>query len=159
MGNKLSYALNKCKIILIIVLVLWLLISIVLIMPISIATVDARVDGMINMDAFVENVIKNFGNLFSNIGTAFSAEYRGAFFKGELFLILGLLFCGAVGIVKTLPKNEYSDIEHGSSDWATGEKYTVLHKSKGIILAEKHYLPVDKRGNVNVLVVGRFRFW
>ena len=32
-------------------------------------------------------------------------------------------------------------------------------KNKGIILAEKHYLPVDKRGNVNVLVVGRFRFW
>ena len=32
-------------------------------------------------------------------------------------------------------------------------------KKKGIILAENHYLPVDKRGNVNVLVVGRFWFW
>ena len=34
-----------------------------------------------------------------------------------------------------------------------------LDKNKGIILAENNYLPVDKRGNVNVLVVGRFRFW
>ena len=55
-------------------------------------------------------------------------------------------------------KNEYTDIEHGSSDWAEGEQYSVLSKKKGIVLAEKHYLPVDKRGNVNVLVVGRIRF-
>lgn len=158
MENKLSYALNKCKIILIIILVLWLLISIVLIMPISIAMVDSRIDGHINTDDFAESVSQNFGKL-SNVGKVFAEEYRGTFLKGEMFLILGLLFCGAIGVVKTLPKNEYSDIEHGSSDWATGEKYTVLHKSKGIILAEKHYLPVDKRGNVNVLVVGRFRFW
>ena len=35
----------------------------------------------------------------------------------------------------------------------------ILSKNKGIILAEDNYLPLDKRGNVNVLVVGRFRFW
>ena len=65
-----------------------------------------------------------------------------------------------VGFVRTAPKNEYSDIEQGSSDWATrGEQYKVLSPKKGIILAEGNYLPVDKRGNVNVLVVGRFRFW
>ena len=56
-------------------------------------------------------------------------------------------------------KNEYTDIEHGSSDWSqNGEQYQILNKSKGIILAENNYLPVDKRGNVNVLVVGRIRF-
>ena len=65
-----------------------------------------------------------------------------------------------IGFVKTAPKNEYTDIEQGSSDWAArGEQYKVLSKNKGIILAEHNYLPVDKRGNVNVLVVGRFRFW
>lgn len=58
-----------------------------------------------------------------------------------------------------MPKHDYADIEHGSSDWASGEEYSVLSKNKGILLAEKHYLPVDKRGNVNVLVVGRFWFW
>ncbi len=65
-----------------------------------------------------------------------------------------------VGFVKTAPKNAYTDIEQGSSDWASkGEQYKVLSRNKGIILAENNYLPVDKRGNVNVLVVGRFRFW
>ena len=28
-----------------------------------------------------------------------------------------------------------------------------------ISIAEDNYLPLDKRGNINVLVVGRFRFW
>ena len=65
-----------------------------------------------------------------------------------------------VGFFKSTPKNEYTDIEHGSSDWnQKGEQYKILDKNKGIILAENNYLPVDKRGNVNVLVVGRFRFW
>ena len=65
-----------------------------------------------------------------------------------------------IGFVRTAPKNEYSDIEQGSSDWAHGgEQYKVLSNKKGIILAENKYLPVDKRGKVNVLVVGRFRFW
>ena len=40
-----------------------------------------------------------------------------------------------------------------------GEQYQILNRNKGIILAEDNYLPLDKRGNVNVLVVGRFRFW
>ena len=159
MGNKVSYALNKCKIIFIIVLILWLLVSIVLIMPGSIALVDAKSNGPLDTDLFAESISQNFGKVFSNFGKVFSDEYRSTFMKGEVVLILGLLTCGAIGIIKTLPKNEYSDIEHGSSDWATGEKYAILNKNKGIILAEKHYLPVDKRGNVNVLVVGRIWCW
>ena len=39
------------------------------------------------------------------------------------------------------------------------EQYKILSPKKGILLAEKNYLPVDKRGNVNVLIVGRFWFW
>ena len=35
-----------------------------------------------------------------------------------------------------------------------GEQYQILNNKKGIVLAENNYLPVDKRGNVNVLVVG-----
>lgn len=65
-----------------------------------------------------------------------------------------------IGLIRTAPKHEYDKIEHGSSDWAAnGEQYKVLSKKKGIILAEDNYLPLNKRGNVNVLVVGRFWFW
>ena len=35
-----------------------------------------------------------------------------------------------------------------------GEQYQILNNKKGIVLAENNNLPVDKRGNVNVLVVG-----
>ena len=35
----------------------------------------------------------------------------------------------------------------------------INRNKKGIVLGQDNYLPVDKRGNVNVLVVGRFRFW
>lgn len=157
-GSKIGYALNKCKTVFIIILVLWVLVSIVLIMPTSVAIVDSTVEGKISLDQLITNMTGNMGHIFSNFGKVFSGAYIGTFLKGELYLILTLLICGTIGIVKTMPKNDYSDIEHGSSDWATGEKYTVLNKNKGIILAEKHYLPVDKRGNVNVLVVGRFRF-
>ena len=70
------------------------------------------------------------------------------------------LLAVTIGITKAIPKHEYDGIENGSSDWCTnGEEYKTLSSKKGIILAEKEYLPVDKRGNVNVLVVGRIWCW
>lgn len=154
--NKISYALKKNKAVLIICLILWILISIVLIAPISISWVEAINK---NNGNFIENIINSdIGNIGNNLKKAFSNEYIDAFLKGELYLGIGLLFCAIVGIIKTMPKHDYANIEHGSSDWARGEQYSILNKNKGILLAEKHYLPVDKRGNVNVLVVGRFWF-
>ena len=92
---------------------------------------------------------------FGSFGN-YVAEFFSLLWK---FTIIYIIFM-FIGFVKTAPKNEYTDIEQGSSDWATGgEQYKVLSRSKGILLAEKNYLPVDKRGNVNVLVVGRIRFW
>ena len=71
-----------------------------------------------------------------------------------------LVFCSIKGFNKTKAKGDYHDKEHGSSDWSTkGEQYKILSKNKGIILAEDNYLPIDKRGNINTLIVGRIRFW
>ena len=91
---------------------------------------------------------------------AFSAHYFPMFWNGiKVFLIIYFFFI-VIGVTKAFPKHEYDDIEHGSSDWSeNGEQYRILNKKKGIILAEKNYLPVDKRGNVNVLVVRRFWCW
>ena len=97
--------------------------------------------------------IQCFGELakFNAIGVYFKTLIGFSFIYAIIIII---------GLIKSAPKNEYSDIEHGSSDWSqNGEQYQVLNKNKGIILAEDNYLPVDKRGNVNVLVVGRIRFW
>ena len=65
------------------------------------------------------------------------------------------MIVATIGIVRSKPKSDFKDIENGSSDWSQGgEQYKILSKNKGIILAEDNYLPLDKRGNVNVLVVG-----
>ena len=87
-------------------------------------------------------------------------NYLATYSKGVLYTGCVALFAAFVGFVKAWPKYEYEDIENGSSDWCeNGEQYAVLNKRKGIVLAEKNYLPVDKRGNVNVLVVRRFWCW
>ena len=81
-------------------------------------------------------------------------------FCSLVFALFYYLIFAMIGLFKSKPKHEYTDIEHGSSDWSQrGEQYKILSNKKGIILAENNYLPVDKRGNVNVLVVGRIRFW
>lgn len=153
---KIKYALKKCKPVLIVVIVLWIMLSIVFVAPVTVSRINATNTGENFMDIFLTNI----GNIKENFFTAFKGEYIATYLKGEGYLTIALLILGTIGLLKTLPKNEYTDIEHGSSDWATGgEQYKILSPRKGIILAEKNYLPVDKRGNVNVLIVGRFWFW
>ena len=108
---------------------------------------------------FIGNLFDSITDVGGNLGKIFTGNYIKTFIKTEGYFSIVLLFFTAVGFFKSMPKNEYTDIEHGSSDWASGEQYQVLSKKKGILLAENHYLPVDKRGNTNVLVVGRIRFW
>ena len=72
-----------------------------------------------------------------------------------LYYTVFFIVCIIIGIIKSKPTGEYYNIEHGSSDWSEhGEQYKVLNKNKGIILAEDNYLPIDKRGNINTLIVG-----
>lgn len=93
-------------------------------------------------------------------GLCIVGESEGQFFGVLWKFTLVYLLAVIMGISKALPKHEYDGIENGSSDWCTnGEQYKVLSNKEGIILAEKNYLPVDKRGNVNVLVVGRIWCW
>ena len=157
---KIKHALKKSKSVFIMILILWIVLSIALIVPGTVSKVEATVNGEFNLSAFLNTLSENFANMGQSIKKMFNIKYTGTFLKGELYLVCILFALAVVGIVKSMPKNEYTDIEHGSSDWATGgEQYKVLSPKKGILLAEKNYLPVDKRGNVNVLVVGRFRFW
>ena len=160
MLDKIKHALKKSKAVFIMIIILWIVLSIVFIAPIAVSTVEAEIDGVFNQDKFFNTLWDNFSNVSGNLGKIFKPAYINSYFKGELYLVIVLMFCAAIGIIKSLPKHEYTDIEHGSSDWASGgEQYKVLSPKKGILLAEKNYLPVDKRGNVNVLVVGRFWFW
>lgn len=159
MNYKVKSALKKSKTALIIAIAIWIALSILLSAPIAVSIKEATVNGIFNNDRFFEALFSSFGSIGSNIGKIFRPTYSAIYWKVEGYVTIGVLIMTVVGIVKLMPKNEYTDIEHGSSDWADGEQYSVLSKKKGILLAENHYLPVDKRGNVNVLVVGRFRIW
>ena len=159
MNYKVKSALKKSKMALIIATAIWIALSILLSAPIAVSIKEATINNVFNSDKFFEVLFSNFNAIGSNISKIFLPSYSPIYWKVEGYLTIGVLIMLVVGIVKSMPKNEYTDIEHGSSDWASGEQYSVLSKKKGILLAENHYLPVDKRGNVNVLVVGRFRIW
>ena len=140
---------------LIFIAIFWAIVAILLVAPIAmaLATKDqGPYDGMTN---FVENFIKEtitfttFFRLFGN-GEAFLI-----FLKAMIPYTIGAIILSLLGYKKTKPKGEYYDKEHGSSDWSVkGEQYKVLSKDKGIILAKDNCLPLDKRGNINTLIVG-----
>ena len=153
--NKMKKAFEKNKKYLILFLVLWIVLEIVLIAPMSVAIAESTsAQGQFELANFIENFGKEVSS-FTAITRIGSAGAGSAFGKGTLWLTILCLVVTAIGIIKSKPNSPYVDIENGSSDWCEGgEQYKILSKNKGIILAEDNYLPVDKIGNVNVLVVG-----
>ena len=153
MNYKVEGAIRKNKKYFILFGILWLFIAIVLIVPLVTAyNIPAPKESSLGaLGVFVDSM----KNPFKALVTLGENGYMVAYFKslGVFSIIFSIFFI--VGVARSAPKNEYTDFEHGSSDWSkNGEQYTVLSNKKGIILAENNYLPVDKRGNVNVLVVG-----
>ena len=153
--SKMQKAFEKNKKYLILFLILWVVLEIVLIAPMSVAIAESTsAQGQFELANFIENFGKEVSS-FTAITRIGSAGAGSAFGKGTLWLTILCLVVTAIGIIKSKPKSNYEDIENGSSDWCEGgEQYKILSKNKGIILAEDNYLPVDKIGNVNVLVVG-----
>ena len=159
MNYKVEKVLKDSKKYIIVFLILWLVIDIVLIAPIAVSIASATNGGKVSMEIFFDNFFKELTS-FTSIFRVFNSATIAIFGKATLWMTLIVGICIMIGMIKSKPKNEFTDIEHGSSDWSEGgEQYRILSRKSGIILAENNYLPVDKRGNVNVLVVGRFRFW
>ena len=161
MNYKIEGAIKKNKIRIIICTILWLLLVIVFVAPFSFSTFEANASGKFSLDIFLDQIVTNITNPFATLGGIFTTEGATHDF---ISLLLGFsifyLVIFFIGFSKSVPKHEFSGFEHGSSDWSQrGEQYQILSKNKGIILAEDNCLPLDKRGNVNVLVVGRFRIW
>ena len=160
MNYKIAEGIKKNKKIIIIGLVLWLIITIVLVLPFTVAkhvaTVQSKYDANIY---FLTRFFQVFGEAMKDpaksINHIFKNSLVGTFFSNLFVITIVYLIFFIIGIVRNKPKHQYNNIEHGSSDWSQGgEQYKILSNKEGIILAEKNYLPVDKRGNVNVLVVG-----
>ena len=159
MNYKVSKTLKDNRKSIIIIAVLWILFDIVLVAPIGYSIGVASQSGEFDFNIFLEKVFTELVS-FTSITKVLGSEYIGYFGKTLLYFSIIYIILAFIGLFKSRPKNEYTDIEHGSSDWSEGgEQYSILSKNKGIILSKHNYLPIDKRGNINVLVVGRFRFW
>lgn len=160
--EKIKRALQKMKARLIIYLLAILVGIFGIVAPVSRAVVDANIVAAAGGNWFEKFFysLEYIAKIGDNLTQVFTEKYASAFFTGSFYFVVFAIFFIFIGVYKALPKHEYDDIENGSSDWAQGgEQYRVLSKKSGIILAEKNYLPVDKRGNVNVLVVRRFWCW
>lgn len=159
MNYKIEGAIRRNRITFIVSIVLWLFLTIVLVAPFSYSVFQSNIDGKFSLDIFMEKIVPNMTNPFGTMAGIITQGVTHDFFSLLIGFTIFYVVIFFIGFAKSMPKNEFSDIEHGSSDWSQrGEQYEVLSRNKGIILAEDNYLPLDKRGNVNVLVVGRFRF-
>ena len=160
--DKLKAALRKIKTKLIVYFVIVIIVAIMGMAPFNVSIQEGFMASKVGEDfwaVFFTQLFTNLQHPFSCLAQCFSTYFSG-FLEVLKYYLLVCGFAALVGILKSLPKHEFQDIENGSSDWSeNGEQYAVLSKKKGIILAEKNYLPVDKRGNVNVLVVRRFWCW
>jgi len=160
MGYKIQGAINKSKKYYIIYAILWLFCVIVFVMPAGAGIAEASVGESFDIGKFLTNTTTYIVKPLSSLSIVFTPAYLSSFIGILWKFTFVYLIIAIIGIIRNAPKNEYTDIEHGSSDWSkNGEQYRILSNKKGIILGENNYLPVDKRGNVNVLVVGRFWFW
>ena len=160
MNYKVQGAIRKNKKTFIFAIILWVFIAIVLIPPLACSFFAATYRGGFQFDPFFNTLFKAAMHPFSAFAELIRYDGISTYFKTLFGFSFFYMIIAIIGVIRTAPKNEYEDIEHGSSDWSQGgEQYQVLSRNKGIILAEDNYLPVDKRGNVNVLVVGRIRFW
>ncbi len=160
--DKIKAAFRKIKTKLIVYLVIIIVVAIMGVAPFNVSVQEGQMAAEAGEDFFAVFFTQLFHNIqkpLSCLGECFSLYFSAFMNTLKWYLFVCSIF-GIIGLLKALPKHEFQDIENGSSDWSeNGEQYAVLSKKKGIILAEKNYLPVDKRGNVNVLVVRRFWCW
>ena len=155
MNYKLQKAFKKGKTTIIVSVILWLLLAVIVIMPWTCGCYQMKLLGKFDMDQFLRVYMKTTTSPSTGFKAIFSSGIFGEYIKNLFGFTLFYTIIVAIGIIRLMPKHQYDDIEHGSSDWSeNGEQYKVLSKKSGIILAENNYLPLDKRGNVNVLVVG-----
>lgn len=160
MNYKIEGAIRRNRSNFVIFGILWIILAIVFVSPFAYSSHMAGIDGKMNLEVFFQTFGQSIGDPLGTLGNIFSQGASGTYFSTLLVVTIFYSLFFFIGFVRTAPKNEYSDIEHGSSDWSQrGEQYQILNRNKGIILAEDNYLPVDKRGNVNVLVVGRIWIW
>ena len=155
MNYKITEGFKKNKKFFIIGLVLWFTLIIVLVLPFTVAKYRANLFVQAGKGDFITNFIDiyrlSISSPISSIKYISKNALLGNLFSNFFVTTIVYLIFFIIGFSKILPKHQYDNIEHGSSDWSQGgEQYKILSNKEGIILAEKHFLPVNKSGNVKL---------
>ena len=154
MDNKFQEFMKKNLKYIIFALVLWVIAELFLIAPIAYTISESYVNGKFDIALFIEDFIANIVS-FNSITKVFNSNVIGTFGTWTLCFTIILAIAVGIGAFKSRKRSKYQDIEHGSGDWSQGgEQYRVLSKNSGILLAQNNYLPLNKIGNINVLIVG-----
>ena len=153
--NNTKKSIKQNKRFMIYIAIFWVVVAILLVAPIAMALATKDQGSMDGMTNFVENFVKETTTFTAFFRMFANPEALLIFLKALIPYTIGAVLFSIYGYYKTKPKGEYYDKEHGSSDWSVkGEQYKVLSKDKGLILAKDNCLPLDKRGNINTLIVG-----
>ena len=155
MGKFKSF-MEKLKKNILVYLIVWLIVAILFVAPVTYTITNGNAEGVPWLEALAINIVDSIMKL--PIKDIFQEKYVSDFLTGMKYYSIFYFGLVIFAIYKSLPKSDFQDIEHGSSDWCRpGEQYKVLSKKEGLILAKDNYLPITKPGNVNVLIVGRIR--
>lgn len=156
--NKFKSFMKVFKKNMLVFIVVWLIFAILLVPPVTYTYSQAFENGNSWLQEMTNSFVHNVFKL--PITEVFRAPYIDAYIRGiEIFTFIYILIM-IRAIMKNLPKGGYDKIEHGSSDWCEkGEQYKILSKKEGLLLAKDNYLPLNKSGNINVLIVGRIWCW
>lgn len=141
--NNFKSFMEKFKKNMLIYIVVWLIVAILLVAPITYTITQARLEGITWLQGITLHIIDNIFKF--PITVIFENTYIHDFIEGMKYYSIIYLVIVITAIYKTLPKSSYDKIEHGSSDWCQpGEQYKILSKKNGLILAKDNYLPIDK---------------
>lgn len=142
----------------ILLLVIWFVLAIGIIPAVAITISQGSRLASAEIDSslpFVGNFMYFLSNPFKTLGYVFNPLYFGIYIE-TLKNYTGIYFLLAIFLAyKYEEAKPYDGKEYGSARWSkNGEQYKILSKTSGIILAKDNYLPVDKQGNTNVMVIG-----
>ena len=96
--------------------ILWVFIAVVLVSPIAYSYHMATVSGEMNAEVLVKTFGSSITDPLGTFGAVFTEGAVGNYFSTLLAVTIFYALFFFIGFVRTAPKNEFTDIEHGSSD-------------------------------------------
>ena len=118
MNYKIEGAIKRNRTNFIIFAILWIIIAIVFVTPIAHSSYQANITGKFDLPVFVETLGTSVMHPLQTLGTVLTEGASGTYFSILMVVTIFYALFFFIGIVRTAPKNEFSDIEHGSSDWS-----------------------------------------